>query len=77
MVLGETLAMIGLGLAIGLPCALAAGRLISSRLYGLSAADPAAIGMSVVIISIAAVLAGYVPARRASLIDPTISLRSE
>jgi ABC-type antimicrobial peptide transport system permease subunit len=69
--------MVALGLAIGLPCAIAAGRLIASRLYGLSAADPAAIAMAVVIIAGAAVMAGFVPARRASRIDPTVSLRAE
>jgi predicted permease len=77
MVLGETLSIVGIGMAIGLTCALALGRLIASRLFGLSAADPLAIATATLTISIAAALAGYVPARRASRIDPMVSLRHD
>jgi predicted permease len=77
MVLGETLSMVAIGMAIGLPCALASGRLISSRLYGLTAADPTAVAMAVAIVLAATALAGYVPARRASRFDPMVSLRQD
>jgi predicted permease len=77
MVLAETMGMVAIGVAIGLPCALAMGRWIASRLYGLTPADPAAMVLATSIIVAAAVLAGYLPARRASRIDPVISLRCE
>jgi ABC-type antimicrobial peptide transport system permease subunit len=77
MVLTETMGMVAIGVAIGLPCALAMGRWIGSRLYGLTPADPAAMALATSIILAAAVLAGYIPARRASRIDPVISLRCE
>jgi putative ABC transport system permease protein len=56
---------------------LALGRLISSRLYGLTAADPAAIATSTFLILATAALAGYPPGRRASRIDPMVSLRND
>jgi predicted permease len=77
MVLGETLRIVAIGSAIGLLGALALGRLIASRLYGLTASDPAAIGLTVLTIVMAAVLAGYLPARRASRIDPMVALRND
>ena len=77
MVLSEALGVVGIGVAIGLPSALALGRLISSRLYGLTAADPIAITSSTLLIVATAALAGYLPARRASRIDPMVSLRND
>ena len=77
MVLGETLRIVAIGITIGLPCALALGRLISSRLYGVTAADPTAIAMTTLMILTAAALAGYMPARRASRVDPMVSLRHD
>ncbi len=77
MVLRETLWMVAIGVAIGLLCALASGRLISSRLFGLTPTDPATLALSISVILLAAVLAGFLPARRASHIDPATALRSE
>jgi len=77
MVLRETLWMVAAGVVIGLLCALASGRLIGSRLFGLTAADPATLALSISVILLAAILAGFLPARRASRIDPMNALRSE
>jgi len=77
MVLSEALGVVGIGVAIGVPSALALGKLISSRLYGLTAADPIAIASSTLLIVATAALAGYLPARRASRIDPMVSLRND
>ena len=77
MVLREALSMVAIGAAIGLPCALALGRLVGSRLYGLTPWDPAAMAVATLVTLCAAVLAGYVPARRASRIDPMTSLRCD
>ena len=65
------------GIAAGVPLALAAARLISGMLFGVSPAEPAPIACSIVILLGVAVLAGYLPARRASRIDPMKALRSE
>jgi ABC-type antimicrobial peptide transport system permease subunit len=77
MVLGETLWMVAAGMAVGLPCGVAIARLISSRLYGVTAADPASMAAAIVIVLVSALLAGYVPAHRASRIDPMVSVRHE
>ncbi|SPE38678.1 Permease [Candidatus Sulfopaludibacter sp. SbA6] len=77
LVLRETFWLVVLGVAAGLPCALAAGRLIAARLFGLTPADPATIALAVTIIFGATLLAGYIPARRASRVDPMVSLRCE
>jgi predicted permease len=76
-VMRESLWLVTLGIAIGVPVALAGSRLISSMLYGLRASDPATILAGVGVLSVVAALAGYLPARRASLVDPMISLRYE
>ena len=77
MVLGETLWMVATGTAIGLPCGVAIARLISSKLYGVTAADPVSMAAAIFIVLASALLAGYVPAHRASRIDPMVSLRHE
>ncbi len=77
MVLGETLWMVAIGIAAGLPCAFAVARLISSRLYGLATIDPLSITAAISVVLISGVLAGYVPAYRASRIDPMLSLRHD
>ncbi|HEY6391674.1 MAG TPA: ADOP family duplicated permease, partial [Bryobacteraceae bacterium] len=77
MVLREVLWMVGIGVAIGLLCSLASGRFIGSRLFGLTPADPATLATAISVILLAAVLAGFLPARRASRIDPMDALRSQ
>jgi predicted permease len=77
MVLAETLWMVAIGIAAGLPCAIAGSRFISSRLYGLSAIDPLSITAAIAVVLTSGVLAGYVPAYRASKIDPMVSLRHD
>jgi macrolide transport system ATP-binding/permease protein len=65
------------GLAIGLPLAFGASRLVQSLLFGLTPGDPASVGTAVLTMVIAAVAAGCAPALRASRIDPLIALRHE
>ena len=77
MVLRETLILVIAGIGIGVPVALASARLVSTQLYGLSAADPLTLSAAVVLLITVAALAGYLPARRASLVDPMVALRYE
>jgi len=77
IVLRETLALALLGLAIGVPCALAASRLVAGMLFGVSPNDLSTMAVVSVLLLIVALVAGYFPARRASVIDPTVALRSE
>ena len=77
MVLRETLILVVTGIAIGVPVALGGARMISTQLYGLSAADPLTLAGAVILLMVVAGLAGYLPARRASRVDPMVALRYE
>jgi ABC-type antimicrobial peptide transport system permease subunit len=77
MVLRQVLGPVALGLAVGVSLALATGSVLRSMLFGISPQDPATIiGACLVLITLA-LLAAYLPARRASNIDPLIALRYE
>jgi ABC-type antimicrobial peptide transport system permease subunit len=66
-----------LGVAVGVPAALAAARLVESLLFGMKHNDPQAITAAVAAMLGAAALAGYLPARHASRIDPMLTLRHD
>lgn len=77
MVLRQAFVLAIVGLAIGLPAAFATSKFVESFLFGMKPNDPIAIGTAVAVLVTAAILAGYVPARRASRIDPMAALRHE
>jgi len=77
MILREVFLLAAVGLAIGIPAAFAASRLVESFLFGMKPNDPLAIAAAVAILLCAALAAGWVPARKASRIDPMIALRQE
>ena len=77
MILGQVLLPAALGIAIGLPAVLEASRLVQSFLFGVKTDDPLTLSSAVGILFVAVMLAGYVPARRASRIDPIHALREE
>lgn len=77
LVLRETLSLVLFGIAIGIPCALAATRLIGSMLFGLSPSDIPTLTGACLLLLLVALFAGYLPARRASSIDPMDALRTE
>ena len=77
MVLRQAMVLILLGMAIGMAVAFAATRLIVSLLYGVSAADPVIFAGIALLLAVVALLACYVPARRAMRIDPLVALRYE
>ena len=77
MILRESALLVAAGIAVGLPVALAAARLISGQLYGLKPADPSTIAGAIFLIAAVGALAGYIPARRATKVDPMVALRYE
>jgi ABC-type antimicrobial peptide transport system permease subunit len=77
MVMREVAWLIAIGLAIGLCAALATTRFVSSFLYGLKANDPWTLSLAAAVLAGVAFAAGYLPARRASKLDPMTALRDE
>ena len=75
--LRDTLALVAIGLAVGVPAAFGATRLVRSQLFGLGATDPASFAIAVIVLAAVAALAGLFPARRASQVDPIVALRYE
>ena len=77
MVLREVLLLLLAGLAVGVPAALAATHATSDFLFGLTPADPPIFAGAVLVLGVVAMLAGFLPARRASRVDPMTALRYE
>jgi predicted permease len=77
MVMKEAASLLLIGVAIGLPCALALTRIARSLLFGLSAHDPGTFLAAAGILTSALALGSFLPARRASMVDPMIALRCE
>jgi len=75
MVLREAVVLAAVGLSAGLAAALATTRFVASFLYRVKPTDPTALALAAVILLSAALVAGYVPARKASRIDPVTALR--
>jgi predicted permease len=77
LVMREVLLLLGIGLAVGIPAAIAAGRYISAQLYGIQPNDPFIAISTTVLLAVVSAAAGLIPARRASRIDPILALRHE
>jgi ABC-type antimicrobial peptide transport system permease subunit len=68
---------VAIGLLLGVPLAVGAGRLISGQLYGVSFWDPLALGLAIVLLGACALVAAVIPAARAAAISPMTALRNE
>jgi predicted permease len=77
MVLRDCLLMVAMGIAVGIPLSLWLSRLVTSQLFGVAPGDPVTIAVAAFILTAVAALAGYLPAHRASRIDPMAALRCE
>jgi putative ABC transport system permease protein len=77
MVMRGALWQVGIGLAIGIPLAVLAGKLIKDQLYGVQPWDPVMLTAATLLLAVAALVASAVPARRAAGVDPMVALRNE
>ena len=77
LVMKEVLLLVGIGIAVGMPAALALTRLVKAQLYGIQPNDAATLAWAALGIAFVALMAGYVPARRATRVDPMQALRWE
>jgi putative ABC transport system permease protein len=77
MVMREVLLLLAIGLAIGIPAAMALGQFVSAQLYGIQARDPWIAGATMILLALVSAAAGLIPATRASRIDPILALRYE
>jgi ABC-type antimicrobial peptide transport system permease subunit len=77
MVLRQSLWMVALGLAAGIPAALALTRFVQKTLYGIEATDPASFTAAAVLMMLVGAVAAWIPARRAARVDPIQALRNE
>jgi ABC-type antimicrobial peptide transport system permease subunit len=77
MVLKQGLVLSGVGVVIGLACAIGLTRLMGALLYGVDPLDPVTFGTVAVSLAAVALLASYIPARRASKVDPVVAIRFE
>jgi len=77
MVVRRGLVLTGIGILIGLPATLALARLLANVVFGVNEYDPATFGAGLIVLAAAAMLACYIPARRATRVDPMVTLRAE
>ncbi|HKS82772.1 MAG TPA: ABC transporter permease, partial [Candidatus Acidoferrales bacterium] len=77
MVFSRGLAIVGIGIVIGLSASIASLRLISSEIYGVKASDPLTFAITAIVVLLVGAVACYLPARRATRVDPLVALRYE
>jgi len=76
-VMQEVLMLLSIGLAVGIPTGLGLGKFVSAQLYGIQGHDPSVAAGTLLLLTIVSVLAGLIPAHRASRVDPILALRYE
>src|SRR5260370_12812126 len=76
MILRGAFSQIGIGLALGIPAAIGAGKLMNHQLFGVKPWDPIMLALPALMLGLAALLASSVPARRAASVEPLVALRN-
>ena len=77
MVLRGAFSQVGIGLALGIPAAIGAGKLMTGQLFGVKPWDPVMLASATLLLALAALLASLIPARRAAGVEPMVALRNE
>jgi ABC-type lipoprotein release transport system permease subunit len=77
MVLHGAFSQIGIGLVLGIPAAILAGRMMTNQLFGVRPWDPFMLTTAALLLGFAALLASLIPARRAAGVEPMVALRNE
>jgi ABC-type lipoprotein release transport system permease subunit len=77
MVLRGAFSQVGVGLALGIPAAIGAGRLMTNQLFGVQPWDPVRLALATLLLCVAALLASVIPASRAAGVEPMVALRNE
>jgi ABC-type antimicrobial peptide transport system permease subunit len=77
LMLRDVAVLLAVGMAVGLAASVAAGRLVTSLLFGVRPRDPVQLAGAVVVLAVATAVAAYLPARRAARLDPMAALREE
>ena len=77
LILREAVLLVLIGVGVGLPIVFAVTRFASTMLFGLTPMDPFSLGLAGLVLFVIAVIAGYLPARRATKVDPLVALHYE
>ena len=77
MVLRGAFSQIGIGLALGIPTAIAVGKLMTDQLFGVEPWDPIMLALATLLLGLAGLLATVIPAQRAASVEPIVALRTE
>jgi ABC-type antimicrobial peptide transport system permease subunit len=77
MVLGGAFRQVGVGVALGLPAAIGAGKLMSGQLFGVQPWDPVMLALATLLLGLAALVASVIPAWRAAGVEPMVAIRVE
>jgi putative ABC transport system permease protein len=77
LVLLRAFSEVGFGLALGIPAAIGAGKLMTGQLFGVKPWDPVMLSVATLLLALAALLASVIPARRAAGVEPMVALRNE
>jgi ABC-type antimicrobial peptide transport system permease subunit len=77
LILGSAYALVAIGLIVGIPLSVALGRVVASRLYGITWYNPAILAAAAIVLALCALAATVIPARRAASVDPVQTLRGE